>query len=69
MPRKNGFQFRMAQMNDRRLAQIPAAAYSSAPWLKERAESLGVEFFHKPLDNEALLAVYWKDGTKSDIGG
>ena len=56
MPRKDGFAFRIDQMNDPRFAPIPTAAYSSAPWLRGRAEAFGLVFFHKPSDNAKLVA-------------
>jgi CheY-like chemotaxis protein len=56
MPRKDGFEFRMDQMNDPQFARIPTAAYSSAPWLRGKAEAFGLVFFHKPSDHAQLIA-------------
>jgi len=56
MPRKDGFEFRMDQMKDPRFSRIPTAAYSSAPWLRGKAEAFGLVFFHKPSDHAELIA-------------
>lgn len=55
MPRKDGLQFRTEQMRDGQLAAIPTVACSADGRLREKAESLGLAFYHKPLDLRRML--------------
>jgi two-component system response regulator MprA len=59
MPRKDGFQFRMEQLQDRKLARIPTVAYSGVyrgGALREKAAALGISMvFEKPMDYDVLL--------------
>ena len=57
MPRKDGLQFRIEQMKDGRLAAIPTVACSADGRLREKAESLGLTFYQKPLDLGRVLEV------------
>jgi two-component system response regulator MprA len=54
MPRMDGFCFRREQLANRSFATIPTAAWSSAASLRERAESLGLPFFHKLFDPDGM---------------
>lgn len=55
MPRKGGLAFREEQLADPRLAAIPVAAYSGSAHLRPHAESLGLPFFDKTVDEGPLL--------------
>lgn len=56
MPRMDGYTFRERQLADPRLAHIPVAVISAAPYLPEKAQQLRVaRFLNKPFDLTALL--------------
>jgi two-component system, chemotaxis family, chemotaxis protein CheY len=59
MPRKDGFQFRMEQIQSADFAAIPTIAYSgiyTGSGLREKAQALGITtVIEKPVDYDALL--------------
>ncbi len=58
MPEKNGFQFRVEQVADPVLAQIPVVIYSGNPEAHADGAALGgVARLSKPLDADKLLQV------------
>ena len=57
MPVKDGFEFRKEQLEDTRLAQIPAVAYSAVYDPEHVAARMqAAAFLRKPLEFETLLA-------------
>lgn len=58
MPDMDGAQFRIAQLRDPRLAQIPVVVLSADRRLAEKARALGIDkFVAKPLGPEQLLTI------------
>ena len=58
MPEKNGFQFRIEQLLDPMIAEIPVAVYSGDPVAHADSAILGaVAYLRKPLDMDKLLEV------------
>jgi CheY-like chemotaxis protein len=56
MPEKNGFQFRVEQVLDPRLSEIPVVVYSGNPDAHASGAALGaVTHLSKPLDVDKLL--------------
>jgi CheY-like chemotaxis protein len=55
MPEMNGWEFRVAQLADPRLASIPVVLVSAGPGLDEQARLLGMELVvRKPVELSAL---------------
>jgi CheY-like chemotaxis protein len=56
LPGKDAFQFRVEQLQDPEISQIPVVVYSGQPDVAEKAKSLGaVASLHKPIEIESLL--------------
>lgn len=56
MPRKNGFQFRMEQVMDPELSEIPVVVYSGNPdACRGEAVAGAVAHLHKPIEVDKLL--------------
>jgi CheY-like chemotaxis protein len=56
LPGKDAFQFRVEQLQDPDISQIPVVIYSGQPDVAEKAKSLGaVASLHKPIEIETLL--------------
>ncbi len=57
MPEKNGFQFRVEQVLDPELSQIPVVVYSGDPDAFSHSAMLGaIAHLGKPIDSDELLA-------------
>jgi two-component system chemotaxis response regulator CheY len=58
MPEKNGFQFRVEQVADPALADIPVVIYSGNTEARSRGAELGVAaYLPKPIDVDTLLGL------------